>query len=167
MLGRSNPGAYFSDFSLCRWPNHDGRKYPVSAEDDKVRIFDYDGKAIAQFDAPDAGTLGHAHGTVVRLRDGDLPNFAVIVAFQNWHVSILYVYATDRKLAFQEVIADTCNSVLALPREGSEIEDLLVGGTGKVWKFSAAAQSDARDPAAVPQLVPDEAGGNSPGTPDK
>jgi hypothetical protein len=167
LLHRSTPGAYFSDFSLCRWPNQEGRKYPISAEDDKVWIFDYDGKTIARYDAPDAGTLGHAFGTFVRLRDGDLPILAVVVAFQTWNMSILYVYGPDKKLAYQEVIADTCMSVLALPREGLEIEDLLVGGTGKVWKFTAAEQTAMGDPATVRQLPSEGAGGISPGTPDK
>jgi hypothetical protein len=140
VLRRSKPASYFSHFSLCRWPTQKDRQYLLSAEDDTVWLFDYDGKTLVALDAPDAGDLGHARGTPLRLRAGEAASLAVIVEFQNWHASILYVYGPDRKLLYEEVIGDTCQSIAALPREGAEVDDLLVGGTGRIWKYARPEQ---------------------------
>lgn len=147
VVRRAKPASYFSDFSLCRWPSRTARQFLLSAEDDKVWIFDYDGKTLAMLDAPDAGNLGHAHGAPVRLRAGEAESLAVIVEFSNWNVSVLYVYRPDETLLYQEVIADTCQSIAVLPREGSDIDDFLIGGTGTVWKYAAAELAAMKKPA--------------------
>jgi hypothetical protein len=147
VVRRARPGAYFSHFSLCRWPGRTDSQYLLLAEDDKIWVFDYDGKTLASLDAPDAGTLGHAHGTPVRLSNWEAESLAVVVEFQNWGVSVLYVYGPDKKLAYQEIIPDACNSIAPLPRDGTELDDILIGGTGIVWKYSAAAPAAKETPA--------------------
>jgi hypothetical protein len=147
VVRRARPGAYFSDFSLCRWPGRTDKQFLLAAENDKIWVYDYDGTTLAALDAPDAGTLGHARGTPVRLRAGEAESLAVIVDFQNWSLSVLYVYGPDKKLAYQEIIPDSCKSLAALPRDGTELDDVLVGGTGMVWKYSAAEPSAKENPA--------------------
>ena len=147
IVRRAKPSSYFSVFSLCRWPSRADRQFLLSAADDKFWIFDYDGTRLATFDAPETGSLGDAHGAPVRLRAGEGPSFAVIVEFHNWNVSVLYVYGPDQKLVYQEVIADNCRSMTAVPREGSDVDDLLIGGTGTIWKYAAADAATNEKPS--------------------
>ena len=81
-----------------------------------------------------------------RLRAGEAESFAAIVVFQNWRASILYVYGPDRKLLYQEVIGDTCQSIEAVPRDGADVDDLLLGGTVTVWKFVATEPEPNQKP---------------------
>ena len=56
-IGQVNPGPYFSDFSLCRWPTNDDPSRLLLAEDGQIWLFDFDGTTVAQFDAPNSGSL--------------------------------------------------------------------------------------------------------------
>ncbi len=104
-----------------------------------ISLYELDGTTAATLEAPHAVQTGSSvRGIAVRFKSGEPPHFAVVVEFQIWKVSVLYLYNHEKELIYQEVIADACNSLAALPRDKSEVEDLLVGGTGKVWKYAAA-----------------------------
>ena len=141
IISQVDPAAYFSDFSLCRWPTHKDRDFALLAEDDKIWLFDFDGKVVAQFDAPHCGTLGHARGTPVRLKSDEPPYLAVAVEFSNWQRSILYVYDASGNLIYQEIIAEACPSIAALALHSPTEETLLVGGEEKVWQYEATSSN--------------------------
>ncbi|QDV16494.1 hypothetical protein Pan153_11240 [Gimesia panareensis] len=137
IVKQTKPAAYFSDFSLCRWPTKKSSELLLLAEKDIIWLFDFGGKTVAQFDAPGCGKLGHARGTLVRFAEEQPEFLAVVVEIQNWQRSVLYVYRQDKTLVYQEVLDDQCSSIATIPAGEAE-ETLLLGGTGRIWKYSLA-----------------------------
>ncbi len=131
----AKPRPYFSDFSLCRWPAKDAPQRLLLSGDDQIWLLDFNGNTVAQFDAPHCASLGAAHGTLVQLSEDQPAYLAVVVDFQNWNRSSLYVYDGKGVLVYQEIIGESCASVAAVPKSG-ETEILLIGGTGSVWEYS-------------------------------
>ncbi|HEY2253397.1 MAG TPA: VCBS repeat-containing protein [Planctomycetaceae bacterium] len=137
-LRQSKPGTYFNQFSVCRWPTAKDGLHLIAAGADIVSVYDFDGVTQVTLEAPHAAIVGaSARGIAVKFKAGKPAHFAAIVEFQNWNVSVLYLYNHDHELVYQEVIGERCLSLATLPRENSEVEDLLVGGTGKVLKYTA------------------------------
>jgi hypothetical protein len=137
VIRRARPGPYFSDFSLCRWPTSNGREYALLAEDDTIWLFDFNGQTVAQFPSPKSGTLGSAKGTPIKLKTDQPEYFAALVEFRNWDRAVLYLYDSKGTLVYQEILPETCASIAALTLDNAEVETLLIGGNGKVWKYSA------------------------------
>jgi hypothetical protein len=121
------PPAYFSDFSLCRWPDHTGRAHLLYAQDDAIWLYTTRGVLVKRFDAPHAGTLGEARGTPVRLPEGGGPALAVVVDFRSWDRSVLYVYGPQGNLTYQEILAGQGTSIAEVPARAGAF---LVGGDG-------------------------------------
>jgi hypothetical protein len=136
IIHKAKPAPYFSSFSLCRWPNKESPQYALLAENDTIWVFDFFGKCVAHFDAPISGTLGHARGVPTKIQSDRPEYFAVVAEFSNWNKSILYVYGSDKKLIYQEIIPETCQSIASLSSDSKNSELLLVGCDGKVWKYS-------------------------------
>lgn len=134
---QGKPAAYFSHFSLCRWPGKQDRQYALLAEDDTIWLFDFDGSSVQKFSAPECGTLGHARGVPVKLEANQPEYLAVVVEFSRWQRSILYVFAPDGKLVYQEVLPEACGSIAAMSVGKAASESILVGAEGKVWQFDA------------------------------
>jgi len=137
IINQTKPSTYFSEFSLCRWPTLRDRKYIlIYDEDEAIKILDFDGKTKKQFNAPGVVWNRGTWGMPARLKRDSPEYFAVIVQLrERWHRSILYVYDSTGSLVFQEIIAETCESVAVLPSDKPGEEILLVGGEGKVWQY--------------------------------
>jgi hypothetical protein len=140
ILSRNKPSPYFSDFSLSIWPAEGSKEYALLAEDDIIWLFDYDGKVMAQMSAPQCGTLGEVRGVWFRPAENIPEHYAVLVAFKNWNRSILYIYNSSKELVYQEILPETCSAIAAIPVSGPDSKVLLVGGQGKVWKYSEAVR---------------------------
>lgn len=138
ILSRARPKPYFSSFSICRWPTQKDRAYALLAEEGRIWLFDFDASTAAQFDAPDCASRGMARGTPVRLKIGEPEYLAVLVEFRNWDRSVLYVYDSDKKLVYQEVLDEVCPLIAAVSLGDEKAECLLIGGEGKVWKYTPA-----------------------------
>ncbi len=134
---RRSPGGYFSEFSLCRWPSKDGREHALFAEGDTVWLFDSNGRAAAQFDAPGCGDRGHARGVPARIWPDRDEYFAVLLSYRLWGRSVLYVYDPAGALVYQEVLPQACTSIAALSLDGSGADTILVGGLCEVWQYVA------------------------------
>jgi len=139
VLSRAKPAAYFSDFSLCRWPTKSSRQYALSAEDDSVWLYDFQGKTAARFDAPQAGTLGNAFGISAKLKPKDPEYLAVLVEFENWNRSIIYLYDGNGSLVYQEILPEVCGSIAAMPSGKPGIDTILVGGDGRILQYKLKA----------------------------
>lgn len=137
VIRRAKPLPYFSSFSLCRWPNPASRQYAVLCESNAVWLLDWNGRTVAQLKAPRGGSLGHARATLVKLKPNRPHYFAVLVDFENWQRSILYVYDSTKALVYQEVLPASCASLAALKIGSSPVEALLVGANGQVWQYQA------------------------------
>ena len=86
-------------------------------------------------EAPLASSLGTARGTSVKLLADAPAYFAVVVEFENWRRSVLYVYSPKQELVYQEVSDERCSSISAIAIAQSTKEKLLVGGEGRVWEY--------------------------------
>jgi hypothetical protein len=139
VLSRAKPAAYFSDFSLCRWPTKSSRQYALSAEDDTIWLYDFRGKTAARFDAPQAGTLGNAFGVSAKLKPKDPEYLAVLVEFENWNRSIIYVYDGRGTLVYQEILPEACAAVAAIPSAEPGTETILIGGNGHILQYKLTA----------------------------
>ena len=137
LLRQIHPGAYCASFSICPWPDPN-QACILLAGDDEVRLYDFAGSSVAELRAPLSGMLGFSRGAAVRLREDEPAYLAVVVDFENWNASSLYVYGPDESLVYQEVMEHSCRSLAPVPRPESDAEDLLVGGTGSLWKYTWA-----------------------------
>ena len=140
ILSQAKPSSYFSEFSLCRWPTLKDRVYALMwAEDKTIKLFDFDGKMVKEFNAPGSVWVMGAWGVPVRLKPDETEYFAVLVELRGvWHRSILYVYDATGSLVFQEIIAEICKSIATFPSDKPGGEIILIGGEGKVWEYKAA-----------------------------
>lgn len=138
---------YCSHFSVCRWPDAKSSPKLLLARKGQVLLSDLVGKTVAEFKLPtSAKSPDEIHGTAVRLNKSEPEFLAVVVDYWLPHASVLSVLSPDQKLVYQEVIADDCCSILALPRKDSQLEDLLVGSTGTIWRYAAAKSNDQKPP---------------------
>ncbi len=142
IISQAAPPAYFSDFSLCKWPTKSDREFALLSENDTIWVFGFDGKVEAQFTAPHCGSLGHARGVPVKIKSNIAEYFAVVVAFERWKKSILYVYNSSGELLYQEILPETCAAISAAALDGSDMETILIGGVGKVWKYKVRDAAD-------------------------
>lgn len=91
IINRTKPAPYFSEFSICNWPTQNDREYALLAENDTIWLFDFNGKSVKQYSAPQSGSLGVARGVAFTI--GQLSGyFAVIVNLRNENRALLYIY---------------------------------------------------------------------------
>jgi hypothetical protein len=73
----------------------------------------------------------------VRLKEATPAFLAVVTEFAAIDRSVLYIYSTEGKLVYQEVLPEDCSSIAVLPREGRQAQELLIGGSETVWRYNA------------------------------
>ncbi len=61
----------------------------------------------------------------------------MLCEFRHWKRALLYIYDSEGALFYQEILPDAGASIRAVALNGSEVEAILVGGMGKVWKYRA------------------------------
>ncbi len=138
IISQKRPTDYFSYFSLCRWPDARSPQCCLQAAEGKVWLFAFDGSTVAEFTAPSCRQIGYPAGTSVQLQAGQPSHFAVVVNFTQWRRSILYVFDSSKKLVYEEVLAEPCQSVAAIKLGKTGAESLLVGGEGRVLRYDLA-----------------------------
>ncbi|HEX9668394.1 MAG TPA: hypothetical protein VGC93_02815 [Thermoanaerobaculia bacterium] len=139
LVACTRPRAYFSDFSLCPWPDRAGQNHLLSAEDDAIWLHTSRGVLVRRFDAPQTGELGEARGLPVVLPGDARAGLAVVVDFDLWDRSILYLYDSRGGLRYQEILAGRGTSLVHLPAEAGEA--FLLGGDGRVHLYKVAPAS--------------------------
>jgi hypothetical protein len=146
---------YVASFSLCRWPNKKAQQSLLFARNNDLFLFDFFGKFAAKFDAPLSSAYNyssHTRGVFdaplsgVYEYDGDARGvsiqtdhaeyFAVVVNFSLLDRSVFYIYGPDQKLVYQEILPEECASITSLSLDSNGRETLLLGGQGKVWKYT-------------------------------
>jgi len=142
ILSRAKPTAYFSGFSLSRWPDKNAPQYALLAENGALWVLDFKGKTVRRMDAPRAGSLGHVRGVTVKLKPDSPEYFAVVVEFENWNRSNIYVYDGKGTLVYQEILPEACASIAALPLDSFGKEAMLVGGRGRVWQYQVSSSGE-------------------------
>ncbi|HEV2667531.1 MAG TPA: VCBS repeat-containing protein [Blastocatellia bacterium] len=127
-------------FSLCYWPDDADQKSILTTSfypDNAICIFGFDGKLLAKLDAPkcEAYPAARLWGTPVKLRDNEPEYFAVIADFGLLDRASLYVFNPERKLVYQEILPERCQSIAAVSLADPTKESILVGGYGKILRY--------------------------------
>ena len=137
------PVRHSSNFSVCRWPTTTSSPKLVIPDKAEIRLADFDGNIVGEFktsswEASWKGSSSQIHATACRLKKDEPPYLATLTNYSLWDASVLAVFNSDQQPVYEEIITEDCTSLLALPHEGSAVDDLLVGGNGKVWRYTAA-----------------------------
>jgi hypothetical protein len=146
---------YLSHFHLCAKPDEQ-QSHILVVEDDNVWLVDFKGNVVKKFAAPltrfpnprkpakdDIFYLSEidvytAKGVWVKLKADQPPFLAVVTEFAALDRSVLYIYSTEGRLVYQEVMPEGCSSIAVLSQEdGSSAQEFLVGGTNTVWRYHA------------------------------
>jgi hypothetical protein len=147
-----SPAGYVGKFALCAMPN---KKVPtiLAINDGYLWLIDFDGNAVAKFDAPlskfadvvektpygEFGTSSYkAKGVWVKLVKDRPEYLAAIDEFAALDRSVLNIYTPSGKLVYQEELPEECASIAVLPPENETgSQELLVGGSRTVWRYKA------------------------------
>jgi hypothetical protein len=132
-------GVYFSDFSLCTWPTKKDVERLLVSSKGAIWLLDFGGGMVKKFDAPDCPDLSHARGALVTLRSGHPEYLAVLVDVKNSRQSLFYVYNSEGKLVYHEILPEPSASIAAIAADKSGAESILVGGEGHVTRYSTSA----------------------------
>jgi hypothetical protein len=133
------PVEYCAHFSVCRWPSASSEPKLVIPGKGQIWLADFDGNLIAGLKAPSwEGAFPVIHATAFRLKEDEPPFLATVTNYSLWNASVLTVFNGEKQPVYEEIITEQCATLRALPVEGSAVDDLLVGGNGKVWRYTAA-----------------------------
>lgn len=137
VLKRSRAPQYIFASSTCAWPDGRHRKKCLLITDrNALRLLDYDGRVVASFDAPQCSDMWDAYGTLVKLKRNQPEFFAVIAGPWPGDGAALYVYDATKALVYQEVLSSGL-AIAAIPADWPGEDQLLVGGDGRVWSYTA------------------------------
>jgi hypothetical protein len=126
------------EFSVCHWPTAKSGPKLVIPGKGQIWLADFDGNLLAGFKAPSwEESSAEVHATVCRLKEDEPPFLATVTNYSLWHASVLAVFNSRKQLLYEEIITEECASLLALPHDGAAVDDLLVGGNGKVRRYTA------------------------------
>ncbi len=83
------------------------------SQDEKIWVLNFKGETVKSYKAPHSSRYrGEAKGVSLKLKDSS-EYLAVIVDFSTWKRSILYLYDRADQLVYEEVMSDSCFSVLS------------------------------------------------------
>ena len=133
---------YVSDFALTRWgvesqarhilipskESNDGCCKPV------ILVLNAKGKTVIHLDAPLGDLMHMTHGTPVHFSK-KTPYYAVLQTNGPLNRSMLFLYDTDGKITYQEIIAESCSSIASMPEKMGD--RLLIGCSGDILEYSS------------------------------
>ncbi len=132
-------GRYVSNFTICRWPTERHPPRLLFAEENRILLFDFDGKQLGELQAPDCpNRINTLRGVPVRLKSGEKEYLATVADGGLWNVSVFYLFNHRGELVYHEILKGRCGAVATVHSAFPGLEDLLVGGTGTVWRYTAA-----------------------------
>ena len=148
VIARYLPGYYVSHFALTRWGGEleashiliptkeagNGCCKPV------LLVLDAKGATIAHLDAPLSDLMHGAKGTPVHYAK-NVEYYAVLQTRRALERSVLSLYDNEGQIAYQEILGESCLGIATLP--GKLGDGLLIGCSGKIWKYSPAARGQA------------------------
>jgi hypothetical protein len=134
------PGSYVSLFALTRW-GEEARPSHILVSTSEFRegcckptfvVLDAHGKKVTELDSPLGDLLSRMSATPVRFGKGT--EYFAVLKSELWSGrSMMFLYGQDGQIVYQEILAESCPSIAALPEKDSE--RLLVGCAGKVWEY--------------------------------
>ncbi len=131
VISSAKPSAYFSSFSLIRWPDAAGSARLLYAEDNRIWILDARGTVLAKFTAPGSGSLGEARGAVLEYNKGKV--LGTVIDYKNWKRTLLFIHDGNGNILYREILPESCKSIVIIP---GEEKGFLIGGEGRIIKYS-------------------------------
>lgn len=156
-----NMPVYLSHLSLIPQTNNQRPPQNLAVREGSLWLIDLDGKNYTKYDAPlskiklskprvvgvpgfpssqytyETEEVYHAKGVWVEL-EKDRPKYlAVIANFTVMDRSLFYLYDSQGKLIYQEILPEECDAVAVLPPENNDGRDkILVSGQKTVWRYA-------------------------------
>jgi hypothetical protein len=87
-------------------------------------------------DSSDKEYLYPIHITQVKLRGGEAAYLAVLGTYLGSNRAVLYIYSPEGKLVYNEILPEESKTLMALPHENGDGEDILVGGKQTIWRYA-------------------------------
>jgi outer membrane protein assembly factor BamB len=148
---RSGLHIQLDESSLVPYPTKDSPKYFFCTGKKSYLLVSLDGDKIIQ-EFKGVPWCDRRVATPVRFRSDEEPYFAIfgllpwqgrkLAGFEKVN-SALYVFDSEQKLVYHEVIGDDGWAMAAVPSGRPNEEDLLVGGTGKVWRYRIRKEDES------------------------
>lgn len=92
---------------------------------------------MARFKTPDCKKLSsEVYGTPFYLKKTGEKCLAILIEFELWDSSILYMFDSSQKMIFKEIITEECSSITTIKDEKLGTDIILVGGNGNVWSYT-------------------------------
>ena len=131
---------YCADFSLCVWPTQKSSPKLLVADEGRLCMVDFAGGITGRYQLPPSKRQSGARGALVRLKKDEQEYLAAVMVGGHplWASSVLCLFNPERQLVYREEIPGKCDSIIAVPEGSSGLDELLVGGTNTVWKYTAA-----------------------------
>ena len=145
-------GGYVSAFALVRWgmeahPTHllfAPRPVTTHPGNPQFRVLDGNGEPVADFDAPLSDLLRTVSGSSISFKKG-AATFAALQGDRAKQRALLYLFDERGQMVYQEILAEACRGIAALPGETGET--LLVGCNNKVWEYRSTGSASRSRPA--------------------
>lgn len=132
IIRKLRPG--FESFSLTPWPEADSGRLLLGGGGGAVKVVDFFGELVAQFDA--AG-IGHSLlGSPVRLDESGRQYFAVVSTLRaTARRSALHIFGPDGEVVYYEVLPFPGLALGVLGSTESDAEVMVVGGGSTLWTY--------------------------------
>ncbi len=151
---------YLWHVSLCPPAKNQGPPKDLAVREGGVWLIDLDGKNYTRYDAPlshikldkprvigvpglteqmtfDTEDVYQAKCVLAELEKDQPKYLAVVANFTALNRSLFYLYDSQGKLIFEEILPEECNAIAILPSENSSGRDeILVSGKKTVWRYA-------------------------------
>jgi hypothetical protein len=131
-------------FAIAPWPLARPGPHILQREGDQIRLWTPAGRPAASLPAPVWNEQGRVLAAAFAPRRSPAVWLAVLDVFSIEGLSVLSVFDGDGRRVYDEVIDEPCSALGSLELPGEVGSDLLVGCSGRVWRYG-------RDGARVPE----------------
>jgi hypothetical protein len=155
---------YGWEFQVLTWPPGSGIQYILGQHKGRLILYDLNGKAVFDCDVPSGEDLSRIRGA--GFMAGKVPYLAIVGSTFTNKRSIFCVYGLpEHRLKsgtlvesplYQEVLADSYESITRLPADESGRESILIGGPGQILRYKPGSlpRDNSKRPRSAPSPYP-------------
>lgn len=127
---------YLSDFSLSADTKSKIERLFAAYEDKFIWLFSADGEVVAKLPAPIDFQFGAARSIPVSFAPHGKTYQASVVSWKLDHRAVLYLHDSNNRLIYEETFDGAYPAVTVVPGKTGAADTLVVGGKGKIWKYT-------------------------------